>query len=108
MELLPRTLLVLCLSATWAVGASTQVVISHIPRSRVQSSALATIGYSKRLHILEVEFLNGAIYRYLNVPASVHQQLMAAASKARYYDQNIRRKYRSLRVRPRPHVRSTI
>ena len=31
-------------------------IISHIPRDRVQSSALAKVGYSKRLHLLEIEF----------------------------------------------------
>jgi hypothetical protein len=82
-------------------------VVSHIPRAPVRSSALATVGYSKRLHILEVEFLNGAVYRYLDVPAFVHQQLLAAESKARYYDQNIRYRFVSQRVRPRESTERT-
>ncbi|MEP6685821.1 MAG: KTSC domain-containing protein [Verrucomicrobiota bacterium] len=76
-------------------------VISHIKREPVQSTALATVGYSKRLHALEVEFVNGAVYRYFDVPASLHRSLLAAESKARFYDQNIRGKYRSIHVRPR-------
>src|SRR5437867_9728028 len=76
-------------------------VVSRIPRQPVQSTAIAKIGYSKRRHILEIEFANGAVYRYLDVPASVYRDLMSAESKARYYDFNIRKKYRSDRVRPR-------
>ena len=76
-------------------------ILSHIPRQRVTSRGIVAIGYSKRLQILEIEFTNGAIYRYLEVPASVHRELMSHDSKARYYDENIRGKYRSVHVRPR-------
>ena len=77
-------------------------IISHIKREPVESTAIASIGYSKRLHALEIEFRNGAIYRYLEVDPSLHRGLMNAKSKARFYDDNIRKKYRSLHVRPRP------
>lgn len=76
-------------------------IISHIKRFPVESTALGAAGYSKRLRALEIEFRHGAIYRYLDVELSVYQELMRAPSKARYYDENIRRKYRSLHVRPR-------
>ena len=76
-------------------------IISHIKREAVESTAIASIGYSKRLHALEIEFRNGAIYRYLEVEPPVHRDLMNAKSKARFYDENIRKKYRSLHVRPR-------
>ena len=76
-------------------------VISHIPRERVTSNVIASVGYSKRRHILEVEFANRAVYRYLNVPPSVYRDLMQADSKARYYVTNIKGSYPSVRVRPR-------
>src|SRR5204863_285531 len=65
-------------------------VTSHIPHQSVVSKGIASIGYSKRLHILEIEFVNGAVYRYLQVAPSVHRDLMTADSKARYYDANIK------------------
>ena len=77
-------------------------IISHIKREAVQSTALASVGYSKSLHALEIEFRNGAIYRYLNVEPVIYHGLMIAPSKARFYDENIRRKYRSLHVKRRP------
>jgi hypothetical protein len=77
-------------------------VISHIPREQVRSSAIASIGYSKRRHILEIQFVNGAVYRYLEVAPSVYRELMFADSKARYYDNHIKGNYPSLKVRSRP------
>jgi KTSC domain len=82
-------------------SAARNPVISHIPRERVHSNAIASIGYSKRRHILEIEFVNGAVYRYLEVAASVYRDLMTADSKTRYYLANIKGKYTSVRVRPR-------
>jgi hypothetical protein len=76
-------------------------IVSHIKRRPVESSAIAAVGYSKQLRALEIEFRNRAIYRYLEVPPEVYEALIDARSKARFYDQNIRRKYRSVRVRPR-------
>jgi hypothetical protein len=80
---------------------SAAAITSHIPRERVQSRGIAEVGYSKRRHLLEIEFTNGAIYRYVDVPPSVYRDLISAESKARYYDSNIKRNYRSVRVRSR-------
>jgi KTSC domain len=76
-------------------------IVSHIPREPVQSSAIAKVGYSKRRHVLEIEFVNGAVYRYFDIPLSVHRHLMSAESKARFYDSNIRKHYHSVLIRPR-------
>jgi KTSC domain len=82
-------------------------IASHIPRQEVQSTAIAKIGYSKRRHILEIEFVNGAVYRYLDVPTIIYRDLMSAESKARFYDSNIRRHYRSVLVRQRQKEQAT-
>ena len=76
-------------------------IISHIKRQAVQSTALSSVGYSKRLRALEIEFRNGAIYRYFEVKPAIYHELMLAPSKARFYNEKIRRKYRSLHVRRR-------
>ena len=78
-------------------------IISRIDRHPVESRALAAVGYSRRLRALEVEFRRGGTYRYLEVPRSVYQQLLAADSKAGFYNRNVRGKYRSVYVRPRRH-----
>jgi len=96
----PIAFVILLLSAT-ALHAEPVAIISHIKRVPVESSAVATVGYSKKLRALEIEFLNGAIYRYLDVAPEIYEALLNAESKARFYDDNIRHKYRSLHVRPR-------
>jgi hypothetical protein len=63
--------------------------------------AIAGVGYSKRQHILEIEFVNGAIYRYFDVPPAVYRELMSSESKTRFYNFNIRRRYRSILIRSR-------
>jgi KTSC domain len=98
----PIALAILCLAlfTAHAEPPSPQIV-SRIKRTPVESSVLATVGYSKRLRALEIEFRNGAIYRYLGVESAVYDALLKAPSKTGYYDQNIRHKYRSLHVRRR-------
>ena len=100
-----RIVLVFCISIAviaiaWAEPSATPShVVSHIPLQPVQSSAIAKVGYSKRRHMLEIEFVNGAVYRYLDVPVEVYRGLMSSESKARFYDSNIRGLYRSVLVR---------
>ncbi|MEP6821865.1 MAG: KTSC domain-containing protein [Chthoniobacterales bacterium] len=91
----------LWLSPLQAADYSVPPIVSRISREPVASSALVSVGYSKRLHALEIEFLDGSIYRYLDVPRSRHENLMAAESKAGYYNHYLRGKYRCLRVKQR-------
>jgi hypothetical protein len=83
-----------------ATAAEPALIRSHIHREPLASTALLTAGYSKRLHILEIEFRSGAVYRYLDVPPDVYHHFMSAESKARYYDWNIKGRYRALRLQP--------
>src|SRR5205823_14644152 len=76
-------------------------ITSRITRQPVHSHALAAIGYSKQLHALEVEFVNGAIYRYSNVPPEIYRDLLGAPSKAQFYDVNVRGHFPSVHVKPR-------
>jgi KTSC domain len=102
-----RSLLLFCISFAVVAVASAEPsttpthVISHIPRQPVESTAIAKVGYSKRRHILEIEFVNGAVYRYLDVPVAVYRELMSAESKARFYDSNVKGHYRSVLIRSR-------
>ena len=98
----PIALATLLLAATLCANPNNRVgIVSHIKRVPVESTALAAVGYSKKLRALEIEFRNGAIYRYVDVAPDVYDALISARSKARFYDANIRHKYRSFHVRPR-------
>ena len=88
------------LSLRGTLAAEQRQITSHILRQPVHSRALAAVGYSKRLHALEVEFLSGAIYRYSNVPPQIYRGLLNAASKAQFYDMNVRGHFPSVHVKP--------
>lgn len=62
-------------------------------RSRVESTTLHAVGYDAKAGILELEFCSGAVYQYLGVPATVHQGLLRAASKGKYFHLHIRERY---------------
>ena len=67
-------------------------------RYSVASSNVASIGYDEVSETLEVEFLNGSIYQYFNVPANMHEQLMQAGSKGRFLNIYIKNAYPFSRV----------
>ena len=95
------TLVVIALLSLGGASAADQRPISsRIVRQPVHSHVLAAVGYSKRLHALEVEFISGAIYRYSNVPPQVYRDFLSAASKAQFYDANVRGHFPSVHVKP--------
>lgn len=55
---------------------------------------LRSVGYDATNRVLEAEFTNGGIYRYYDVPAEVHEDLMAADSHGQYFNAHIRDRYR--------------
>ena len=94
-------LALVCAPNARAADRSVEPIVSRIRHQAVESRALAAVGYSDRLHALEIEFRRGGTYRYLDVPQSIHRELLAADSKANYYNKNIRGRYHAVRVRQR-------
>jgi hypothetical protein len=68
-------------------------------RERVRSSNIRSVGYDSDDMTLEIEFPDGGIYRYFNVPAHVHEGLMRASSKGSYFHDHIKEHYRFRKVR---------
>jgi hypothetical protein len=66
-----------------------------VHRKHVDSDAIRSIGYDSAQLILEIEFADGAVYRYHGVPAEVHEAFMAAESKGQFFQQFIRDNYRT-------------
>lgn len=67
-------------------------------RTSVSSSNVASIGYDNASQTLEVEFLNGSIYEYYDVPENVYQELIAASSVGGYLAQRVKNVYGYSRV----------
>lgn len=67
-------------------------------RQPVRSSNIAAVGYDASQRLLEIAFHNGRVYQYPGVPASVHANLLRAASVGRYFDTFIKRAFPGRRV----------
>lgn len=72
---------------------------SIMERQRVSSSNIHSVGYEPTSRELEIEFSNGAVYMYLNVPESVHTALMHSSSKGHYLNENIKNRFRCRKIR---------
>ena len=59
-------------------------------RISVDSSVIASVAYVATDAALDVEFTSGACYRYLDVPAQVVHDFLAAASKGVFFNRRIR------------------
>jgi KTSC domain len=64
-----------------------------MPRYAVESTTLASISYVAAQSMLEVEFQDGALYRFFAVPSSCFQELLKSDSKGRYFNRNIRNQF---------------
>lgn len=63
-----------------------------------ESSNLSRIGYDSGNQILMVQFKNGSLYNYYDVPDQVYQGMRIAPSKGQYLAQNIKGSYRYARA----------
>jgi hypothetical protein len=64
----------------------------------VQSTSLATVAYDANRRLLQIEFRDRTIYRYVHVPADVHAALLCAPSKGSYCNRVIRGQFVSTRI----------
>jgi hypothetical protein len=62
-------------------------------RTSVSSSNVASLGYDSGNQTLEVEFNNGDIYQYHDVPEHTYNDLLNASSVGVYLNQNVKGNY---------------
>lgn len=61
-----------------------------IKMTLVKSSQILKIGYSEKNHVLAIEFHNGSVYHYMNVPKTVYSALSNSSSVGRYFTDEIK------------------
>lgn len=59
----------------------------------LESTTLATVAYDAARALLQVEFVDRAVYQYFGVPAEVHDALLRAPSKGRFFNSAIRGRF---------------
>ena len=67
-------------------------------RTYLDSSNVASAGYDDKTCTLEIEFRNGGIYQYFDVPRSIYDQLIGGGSAGSFLHQQIRGVFRYARV----------
>jgi hypothetical protein len=70
-----------------------------VERARVDSSSIASIGYDPGRQALEIEFVNGGVYEYQDVPVEELERLVTSDSLGRYLNRHIKPNYRAVRVK---------
>jgi hypothetical protein len=65
----------------------------------IDSNTLAFVSYDLGQRVLDLEFRRGAVYRYFDVPPSIHDALLAADSKGRFFNRHIRNHFRCQQLR---------
>lgn len=67
-------------------------------REQVSSSSITSVGYDEPSETLEVEFQNGSIYQYYNVPQSIYAEFRAASSAGQFLAYQIKNVFPYSRV----------
>jgi hypothetical protein len=67
-------------------------------RQVVTSQIIHSVGYDAATRTLEVQFRNGWLYRYDDVPVEIYRALLAADSHDRYLKRNIVDKFVTTRL----------
>ena len=64
----------------------------------VESTALAKVAYDQSHKVLQLQFRSGLRYQYCDVPEAVHEALLQAPSKGKYFNRSIRVCFRYARL----------
>lgn len=71
---------------------------ANMRRAPITSSMMASAGYDEATGVLEIEFLTGAVYQYVDVPSHLYRSLLDAPSQGRFFHGSIRDAFRCQRV----------
>lgn len=67
-------------------------------RQGVKSSNLKSVGYDAGTATLEVEFTNGSVWSYADVPADVYADMMKAGSVGSFFAKAVKPKFDGTKV----------
>lgn len=56
----------------------------------IDSSSMSRVSYHHDQAILQIEFHDGSVYRYLDVPIHAYRELIRANSKGKHFNHRIR------------------
>ena len=66
--------------------------------TEIKSSNIKSVSYNSEEQVLVVEYLSGAMYEYMSVPAKVYEDLLAAESKGSYMNRFVKNNFSYIRI----------
>jgi hypothetical protein len=69
-----------------------------VDRVRVSSTSVVSVGYDSERAELEIEFVGGGVYRYLDVPPETAIELLRAESIGRFVNSRVKPVHACMRV----------
>ena len=72
-----------------------------VPRHPVTSSQIKSVGYQYVMNMLVIEFTNGSIYTYDDVPYDIYETLIGSKSLGTYFHKRIRDEFNTTKVEDR-------
>ena len=63
-------------------------------RRKVNSSLVASVGYTSKTETLEIEFVSGTVYQYFDVPLGTYRAFLAAESKGVFFNDEVKGLFR--------------
>jgi hypothetical protein len=73
---------------------------NQLVSAELNSTTLTRVAYQMGSALLELEFRDGSVYHYAQVPEALHHDLLRADSPGLYFNLRIRGRFPHLRVRP--------
>lgn len=70
----------------------------NIKMQDVESSNIKQIGYDRKSQQMRIQFTNGGLFQYKEVPTEVFDEMMAAKSVGSYFSKNIRNVYSCVKL----------
>lgn len=67
-------------------------------REYVDSSMITSFGFDPIVSTLEIEFKNGAVWQYFDVPESVYYEMRSAGSCGKFYHSSIKGQFAESQV----------
>jgi hypothetical protein len=69
-----------------------------LERQPVKSRILRSMGYEDKEKILEIEFQNGLVYQFLEVPPKIWAELRKSGEIGKYFTDKVRTKFKSKQI----------
>ena len=75
-----------------------KTLVIFMERQSVKSRILRSVGYDDSIRALEIEFQNGLVYQFLDVPPKVYADLMHSGEIGKYFTDKVRTRFRTKQV----------